>query len=60
MSGSEDMTIKFWDVKNYVAGKSLTGHTAGIYKLARLTNGYLVSTGENFSTFLKLIFSLRK
>ena len=45
------MTIKFWDVKNYLTGKSFTGHTAGIYKLARLSNGYLVSTGE------KIIFT---
>jgi WD40 repeat protein len=51
VSGSEDMTIKFWDVKNYLTGKSFTGHTAGIYKLARLSNGYLVSTGE------KIIFT---
>jgi WD40 repeat protein len=48
------MTIKFWDVKNYLNGKSLTAHTAGIHSLARLANGYLVSSGQKIRVYFML------
>jgi len=43
VSGSEDKTIKIWDVKNGQTIKTLTGHTDYVRALTVLPDGSLVS-----------------
>jgi len=43
VSGSEDKTIKIWDVKNGQTIKTLTGHTGFLSALTVLPDGSLVS-----------------
>ena len=43
VSGSEDSTINFWDVKEYKCIKTIKAHKEGVYCLHQLKNGYLVS-----------------
>jgi len=48
-SGSEDKTIKIWDVRNGQTIKTLTGHTSYVYALSVLSDGSLAS-GSSDST----------
>ena len=43
VSGSDDNTIKIWDIKNGQTIKTLTGHTDSVYALTVLPDGSLAS-----------------
>ena len=43
MSGSEDKTIKIWNIETGCVIKTLDGHTSFVLALKVLPNGYLIS-----------------
>jgi len=48
-SGSDDYTIKIWDVKTGKRIKTLCGHTSWIRSLAVLSDGSLVSGSDDYT-----------
>ena len=47
VSGSEDSTIKIWNVDNGTVKRTLTGHIEWVKKLVMLENGDLVSCSDD-------------
>ena len=45
-SGSEDKTIKIWDMTSRTLIRTLSGHTGSVHSSALLQNGYLASSSK--------------
>ena len=47
MSGSDDKTIKIWNIETRACIQTLTGHTRSVTDLLELKNGNIVSGSED-------------
>ena len=53
MSGSDDTTIKIWDLKTMELRRTLTEHTNSVWGLAISPDGMtLVSVGADYNIFI--------
>lgn len=48
-SASDDMTVRIWNLTNGTLDMTLYGHTAVVYSMDVLANGYLVSGGYDYA-----------
>jgi WD40 repeat protein len=56
-SGSNDDTVKFWDVKNKKILRTLTHHIGDVISVAFSQNGKIFASGSEFST-VKVIYDI--
>lgn len=49
ISGSDDRSIRIWDLKNYTQVRSLTGHNHSANKIHLYSSGVLVSASDDYS-----------
>lgn len=50
ITGSDDKTIRLWDLKTGVMSKKMQGHSKGVWTLAVSPDGQLIASGDDSGT----------